>query len=663
MKFLLNLLLPAVILFAAVAQGAEVKSVTSPGGNVKVNVSVGEKMTYDLTFNGKTVLNPSNLGLTFKGMVPMGAMKIVGVSSQEINETWENRLSKKSTYVNHCNELTVKVAEIAAPFRELVLIFRAYDDGIAFRYVVPEQAALPGVFVLTSDDTQYAFTSDWTCWASDYKRFNTEHEREFPEMKLSAIEDQSCCVCPLVVAGDFGYCALMESDLLKWAGAQFAAVAGGNKEGAPCTMAIRLTPRADGNGCVLRETGAKSPWRVITLGKDACGLINNSGIILNCATPCVLEDTSWIKAGASSWDWWSEGNLVLNTDTLKARIDLAAQNGWAFTTLDDPWYFNSKFQYKPEFLTDTAAGCGTIDIPTAFAYAKEKNVGIFLWMHYQDFDFCGHERTFTAYEKWGAAGMKIDFMNSDNQERVEWIEDVVANAAKHHLMINFHGMYKPTGMERTYPNHITREGILGNEYNKFSKRITSTHTATLPFTRWLCGPGDFTPGGFVNRHPEHFYMQEKLSVPTADEQGTRAHALAMCLVTDSPCLTICDKPENYRNAPGFSFLKNIPAVWDETHAVAGEIGKYYLHYRRSGSKFYAAAITDFEPRTLQFTLDFLKPGKTYVAQIYCDTPESGGTGETDAEKIAELTKEVKAGDVLEIKMVRNGGWTAIFTEK
>ena len=292
MKFLLNLLLPAVILFAAVAQGAEVKSVTSPGGNVKVNVSVGEKMTYDLTFNGKTVLNPSNLGLTFKGMVPMGAMKIVGVSSREINETWENRLSKKSTYVNHCNELTVKVAEIAAPFRELALIFRAYDDGIAFRYVVPEQAALPGVFVLTSDDTQYAFTSDWTCWASDYKRFNTEHEREFPEMKLSAIGDQSCCVCPLVVAGDFGYCALMESDLLKWAGAQFAAVEGGNKEGAPCTMAVRLTPRADGNGCVLRETGAKSPWRVITLGKDACGLINNSGIILNCATPCVLEDTS-----------------------------------------------------------------------------------------------------------------------------------------------------------------------------------------------------------------------------------------------------------------------------------------------------------------------------------------------------------------------------------
>lgn len=665
MKFLLNLLLPALLMAAAVTQAAEVKTLESPSGTVKVNVSVGEKLTYELTFDGKTVLKPSNLGMTFKDAPALGAMKVTDCSTQTINETWTNRFSKKSTYANHCNEMTLKVAETAAPNRELTVIFRAYDDGIALRYAVPVQSAFPGAFVVASDDTQFAFTGDLTCWASDHKRFNTAHEEEFREMKLSAITDQSCCVCPLVVTGEFGYCALMESDLLKWAGAQYAAVAGGNQPNQPATIAIRLTPRADGNGCVLRETGAQSPWRVITLGKKAVDLVNNSGIILNCATPCVLEDTSWVRAGASSWDWWSEGNLVLNNETFKARVDLASENGWAFTTLDDPWYFNSKFQFKPELLTDTARGCGTINMDEAFQYAASKNVGVFLWMHYQDFDFCGHERTFTQYEKWGAAGMKIDFMNSDNQERVEWIEDVVKNAAKHHLMINFHGMFKPTGMERTYPNHITREGILGNEFNKFSKRIDSTHTATLPFTRFLCGPGDFTPGGFINRQPENFYTQtvKHLCLPTADEQGTRAHALAMCLITDSPCLTICDKPENYAGQPGFAFLKNIPAVWDETSAVDGEVGKFFLVRRRSGDKFYASAITNADARELTLKLDFLKPGKTYVAQIFCDVPESGGTGEKDAEKIAEVVKEVTSADALTVKMVRNGGWNVILTEK
>lgn len=662
MKFLFKLFLSVAFLATASLQASEVKTLSSPSGNVRMAVSVGEKLTWSLTYDGKTVLSPSNLGLTFKNAPALGEMKVADCTVKTINETWSNPLSKKSVYVNHCAEMELKTVETNAPYRELILVFRAYDDGVALRYVVPEQSALPGAFVLTSDDTQFSFTGDWTCWASDQKQFNTSQEKEFPAMKLSDVSEDSFMICPLVVSGDFGYCALLESDLLKWAGAQFAA-APGNKAGEPCALAVRLTPRKDGNGCVMRETGAKSPWRVVTLGKTPADLVNNSGIVLNCATPCVLEDASWVEAGASSWDWWSEGNLVLNTETLKSRIDLAAENGWKFTTLDDPWYFNSKFQFKPEYLTDTASGCGTIDLPEAFAYAKSKGVKIFLWMHYQDFDFCGHERTFTAYEKWGAAGMKIDFMDSDNQERVEWIEDVVKNAAKHHLMINFHGMYKPTGMERTYPNQITREGILGNEYNKFSGKITSEHCATLPFTRWLCGPGDFTPGGFVNRQPEHFYTQKNLRTPTCCEQGTRAHALAMCLITDSPCLTICDSPQNYAGQPGFSFLKGIPAVWDETVALDGEIGKYYLHYRRSGDKFYVGAITNAEARELSLKLDFLKPGKTYVAQIFCDTPQSTGTEEKDAEKIAEITKEVTSTDALTIQMVRNGGWTAIFTEK
>ena len=247
-------------------------------------------------------------------------------------------------------------------------------------------------------------------------------------------------------------------------------------------------------------------------------------------------------------------------------------------------------------------------------------------------------------------------MDSDCQETVDWLLETVQMAAKHHLMVNYHGMYKPTGLERTWPNQITREGILGNEYNKFSKNITSEHCATLPFTRFLVGPGDFTPGGFINVQPENFSTQKKLQTPPCKEMGTRAHALAMCLITDSPILTICDMFKNYRNQPGSAFLKNLPAVWDETVAIDGEIGKYYLVTRRTGNVWYAAAITNEKGRDLTLSCKFLPEGKEYTAELYSDTPESA----KEATKIAVTSQKVKSGDTLKIKMVRNGGWCVVF---
>ena len=646
-----TLFLCAVLCLPMFAQAGNTFVLSSPSKNVTVNIRDGETLTYDVTLNGKTVLAPSKLGLTFKDQPAFGPMQVQKMTGRDVDETWENRFSKRRIYRDHCKEATIQLVETVGLRRTLTLVVRVYDDGLAFRYMIPEQEHI-GDFVLLSDDTQFAFTGDWRCWASDYPSFNSSHENEFPEMKLSGLSEDSHAVCPLVVQGDFGYAALTEAELTRWAGANFAHADGEN------TLKIRLTPRADGNGCVVRCAPAASPWRVILLGEKPVDLVNNSGIVLNVSAPCVLEDTDWIQTGASSWDWWSEGNIVLNTDTLKERIDLAAEMGWKFTTLDDPWYFNSMFQRKPGLVVDTTRGCGTIALEEAFAYAKSRGIGICLWMHYNDVNYCGREKTFIEYEKWGASGVKIDFMNADDQETVEWIAETTALAAKHRLVVNYHGMYKGTGMERAYPNQITREGILGTEYNKFSTRVTTRHCATLPFTRWLVGPGDFTPGGFLNVQPENFKMQEKLSVPPCMEQGTRAHALAMCLITDSPILTICDAPKHYANQPGLEFLRNIPAVWDETRALDGAVGEYYVVARRSGKTFYASAITNENPREITLKLDFLSPGVTYTAAIYADAPESS----EDAAKIQISRQNVTSADTLNLPMVRNGGWNAVFTE-
>lgn len=635
---------------------AETLTVQSPDKSVEVAVNLGDQMTYSVTFHGTAVLADSRLGLKFKDQNSFGPVKVVDQMIYPIDQTWTNRLSKQSVYKDKCNALVCVVEEASAPNRLLKLIFRVYNDGIAFRYAIPAQTALNN-FVLEADQTEYAFTGDEFAWMSEFPNFNSSQERTFEKKKLSTLKSDAFVICPLVVESAKYCAALTEAELTDWAGAQFAAAEAGNTEGQPATLRIRLTPRKDGNGCVVGKANAQSPWRVILLGEKPVDLINNSGIILNVSAPCAIGDADWIQTGPSSWDWWTEANKVLNTETLKKRIDLAAEMGWKFTTLDDPWYFNSKFQYKPGLKVDTTAGNGNVDIPEAFAYAKSKGIGICLWLHYQDLLECGVEKTFQAYEKWGAAGVKIDFMDSDNQEMVNWIADVTKLGAKYHLLVNFHGMYKPTGLQRAYPNQITREGVRGNEYNKFSDGVPTTHQTTLPFTRFLCGPADYTPGGFHNRHLDTFVKQVKMQDPPCQEIGTRAHGLALCCLFDSPLMTLCDDPSAYAGQPGLEFLKDLPSVWDETTALDGAIGQFLIQVRRKADKFYLGAITNEQPRQNKVALSFLKPNCSYKAQLFADVPESA----QDAEKVAVKTIEVKSTDVLELDMVRDGGFAAIFT--
>lgn len=651
MKEFVTVILALLLCMCIATEGAQsdTKLVTSPGGLVSVKIETGKNLTWSVVFKNKPVLQTSPLGLVFKNQPDWGEVKLVNTKTELINKTWNNRFSKKKVYIDQCCETTIELEEVSAPKRKLAIIVRAYDDGLAFRYCIPKQKEFDH-FVLLEERTQYRFTGNWDCWASDQGKFNTSQEKHYSKQKLSDIKKDGYVICPLVIhSEEFGYCALTEADLLHWSGMQFAA------SDMPYSLRLRLTPRRDGNGLVTGQAPIQTPWRVMLLGSKPVDLINNSGIILNVSTPCIPAETDWIQPGTSSWDWWTKGNSILTTETFKSYVDLAVKMGWKYTTLDSPWYFDGPSNNRSN--VDPTKGNSLLDIHEALRYADSKGIGVFVWIHYKDLIDCTREKAFSAYEKLGIKGIKVDFMDSDCQEMVEWLNETAAMCARHHLMINYHGMYKPVGFERTYPNNLTREGVLGNEFHLFGKLPSSEHCATLPFTRYLCGPGDYTPGGFLNTQPEHFKVEKRPKKLPCMEQGTRAHALAMCLVIDSPLLTICDSPKNYKDQPGAEMLKNIPSVWDNTIALDGEIGKYYLVARQSGETCYAAAITNQTPRTLTLPLTFLKSGKTYTATIYADKPES----DQQATAIAISTQKVKASDTLSITMVRNGGWNAIFT--
>ena len=342
----------------------------------------------------------------------------------------------------------------------------------------------------------------------------------------------------------------------------------------------------------------------------------------------------------------------------KEYIDLAAEMGWPYQLMDWFWYKNMTLYSKslqstpnPE-LPDFTQSDPAINIRELVQYAKSKNVRLFIWAHSLDVETFGVEKALAYFAEQGFAGVKIDFVNSQSQEAVQWCEKVLATAARHHLMIDFHGMYKPTGMARTYPNFITQEGVLGNEYNKLpGNQCTLLHTITLPFTRALLGPMDLTPGGFLNRPPKDF----RIAVP-AEVMGTRSRQLAMTVIYPSPLTVMCDSPMNYRGQAGLEFLRGIPTVWDESVVLSGEVAKSIVVARRSGERWYVAAMNGGDSAQLQAPLRFLGKGR-WTLRSFADKADS-----SDYEAAVESTRDVDAKSVLPVSLAPGGGFAGIISK-
>ena len=629
-------------------------SVKSPDGTIEVTIRGNGPVTYSVSVDGKVLLTDSRLGLKFNGGVTLGAnARLTQVQRDQSDTTWENPLGKRRTVRDRHNELRVSFVEQSG--RPFEIVVRAFDDGIGLRYVLPTApSAATQDFVLDEEQTQFSFPENYPCYAGENENtgkadnplgYVGSQEAEFKSMRLGDLPTEQVRMVPLLVKTPAAWVAITESDLYDWAGMWVNRAAGAGNTTA-VTLSARLSPRPDGRGLVKSMFPRCSPWRVLMIGREPGRLIE-SDLINNLSTPCQIKDVSWIRPGMMAWDHWWTGDVKMDTATIKEYIQLAADMGWPYQLIDWQWY--GPFNKADADITKVNPA---VDMDEVRRFAKDKGVRLWLWLYWTDADRNNaYQKAFALYEQWGIVGIKIDFMNRDDQDMVNWYEKLTRAAAEHHLMIIFHGAFKPTGMIRTLPNQVTREGILGNEYNRWSARVTPEHKLTLPFTRFLAGPADFTPGGFLNRQGDKFKVDGK----AAQVQGTRSAELALFVVYDSPICCVCDHPSHYRDQPGAEFLKIVPTVWDDTRVLAAAVGEHLVMVRRSGARWFLGALTDRRARDIPVKLDFLGPG-SWTLKLWKDAPDSDTVGE----RLVTEQRTVTAADILTLHLACSGGAAASF---
>lgn len=635
------LYLIAILGFVSVSNAADYH-VASPDGKISVDVTAQNQITYSVSFNNNLIIEPSTIAFTFKQAPPLGSdLKVLDSKKSNFDETWKPVLKRYETIRNNYKSLTLQLQEEKFPSRKMNVEFRVYNDGVAFRTEFPKQFG-EREFVLTDELSHFNFAGNHTCWAVNYGSYTTSQEVEFFERKLDEIRPEMVIGLPITIkAGENCYVAVTEADLDDYAGMYLKS----DFKSAEYSLRSALSPRKgqpENGDKVSFKTPHKTPWRVIMIGETPGDLVE-SEIIQNLNDPCEIKDPSWIKPGLSAWDHWWSGEVKMEQPVILEYIDLASSMGWPFMLIDWQWYgpFN-----QPD--ADIKTPAPQLNMPEILAYAKSKNVKCWLWMYNTDFFRFDFEEACALFQKWEIAGIKIDFMDSDDQEMVNWYHKVVKTAAKYQLMVDFHGAYKPTGWRRTYPNLVTREGVLGNEYNKWSLRVTPEHMCTLPFTRMLAGPMDFTPGGFLNRNPDKF-----LNGTPANVLGTRSNTLAQFVVYDSPYMVACDHPGNYYGRIGEDFLKQVKSVWDDTRVLNGAISEYITMARRSGENWFIGSMNNSNEREFEISLDFL-PGGNYELISFADTEKTKENAEIAEKNTANVTNK----DKVKIRMVPGGGFAA-----
>jgi alpha-glucosidase len=646
-----SLLLTVLPLLAAPLTAAEPSVLKSPSGNVEVSFSLAADGAplYSVSFAGKPVVADSRLGLTLRQTGPLaGGFRLLDVKRASRDERYVLVAGKTREARDRCEEMTVALEKAGERPVRLDVVFRAFDDGAAFRYVLPAQTGLARVEV-TSEDTRFRFLADHKAWVLQLPSFTTSNEREFVPMPLLGIKPESIVGPPLTIeAGEGLFVALAEANLRKWSGLHFARVEGGNDSRHP-TLVTKLAPLPSRPDVVVRGAlPLASPWRVLMLGTRPGDLIEST-ILTRLADPNEIGDTSWIKPGKVAWDWWNGPAIAnapfkvgMNDETFRHFIDFAAEFGLEYVLVDAGWYGDHR-----DGGADITKPIPEMDIAALAAYGRQKNVGLLLWLNWEAVRD-QMDVAFPLYEHWGVKGVKVDYMDRKDQEIVAFYHRTLRTAAKYHLAVDFHGAYAGSGEERTFPNGLTREGIMGLEYDKWSDRVTPRHDVTIPFTRMLAGPMDYTPGGFRNVTAAEFAPRNELPLV----MSTRAHQLAMYVVYDSPLQMLSDSPSAYRGEPGAEFLKVVPATWDETKVLDGRIGEYVVIARRHGSDWFVGAMTD-AARKLTLPLGFLGDG-AFEATVFSDSPESAVTPTKLAITPVRLVPK-KGGAKLAVDLAPGGG--------
>lgn len=617
-------------------------SVVSPNSRVLVVASEDNSGAWGLSvyYDKQKLVECLRLGLdTSLGQV-FAQEALLRVEHLSVFDDYVLVCGKCSRVVSRANSLTLHFGHLG-----FQVVVRVYDEGIAFRYKLPPQLAeLP--VVLHSETTEFLFPADYVCWGLSLQGFQTAHEGEFKPYLTSRLNADSVLDLPLVSTTKTGVTfALAEADLEDYAAAYLV-----RRDDAEPGVKIRLSPRLDDQSVAVRlppGSGIRSPWRVIMIGEDAGQLIQST-MLTTLSAPARISDTRWIRPGKAAWDWWSSatprgatGRRMSNV-TMRWLIDFAEAHGLQYLLIDAGWYVTSGGEFDSS-AADVTRSVPDIDLPALIEYGRTKGVGLFVWVHWRHLN-AQMADALRLYRSIGLKGVKVDFMNRDDQDMVEFYHKLLHLAADNQLMVDLHGSTHPTGLIRTYPNLMTQEAVMGAEYNKWTKRVTSQHNVTLPFTRMLLGPMDYTPGGFRNVEPSRFVPHETMPLV----QTTRGQALAMYVVFDSPFASVADSPDTYRTQAGIDFITLVPTSWDETRVLGGRIAEYIVIARRRGLSWFIGAMTNAEARAVDVPLAFLDSKFSFKAEIYSD-----GVHPDLLEM--ERGRSVVASDTIRLNLAENGG--------
>jgi alpha-glucosidase len=630
------------------SQEPSIYKILSPDQQIECAVMIGQDIRYTVSLNGRSILDPSPISMTLsEGRVLGENLRVADVHRRTILQEIRPEVLVKSTIItDYCNELTLS-------FTGYAVIFRTYDNGVAYRF----RTDLKGNVTVVSEKAEFNFAGNPDVYFPAEDSFFSHNERTYLHTSLDSLPAGRLASLPVLIAAE-GVNVLIEESALRDYPGMWVKTGGSSKLTAvfpPYALESRLRENSDRDVPVTQSADfiAKTwanrsfPWRIMAIAREDGDLITNQ-LVYQLADATEIKDPSWIRPGKVAWDWWNANNIYgvdlragINTETYKYYIDFASEFGIEYIILDEGWYR----------LGDLLDVVPDMDVEALIDYGKQKNVGVILWVVWKTLDD-QLEVALDQFEKWGAEGIKVDFMQRDDQEMVNFYWKIAAEAAKRHMLVDFHGAYKPAGLRRAFPNVITREGVKGFEHNKWSRDITPTHNLTLPFIRMVPGPMDYTPGAMINAQPRNF--RDIFTRPMG--MGTRAHQVAMYIVYESPLQMMADSPSNYlKERECTEFIAKIPTTWDETRVFKAAVGEYLVLARKNGNLWYLGAMTNEAARNFTVDLSFLGEGK-YIAEIIEDGINADRYG-SDYRKRVQSVSQV---DTLTITLAPGGGWAGIF---
>nr|WP_294788343.1 glycoside hydrolase family 97 protein [uncultured Flavobacterium sp.] len=596
-------------------------TLTSPDGKIEVKITVDDKISWSISLGKDLILAPSEMSLTLDQNLVLGKNAVVLNSKKEtINTSFETPFYKKKSVQNHYNQLTLNFKN------DFSIEYRVFDDGAAYRFITRKKKHITVKWeeVVLNFDQDYNTLMPYVRDLRNPKdQFISSFESHYENKKISEFAKDTLAFLPFLIDyKNHKKAVFLEADLEDYPGlfvtnnktkkgfeSRFSKYPVQETNGGFNYLNKLITERAD---FLVKTKGTRTfPWRAIVISENDAALANND-MVQKLAEPSRIKDISWIKPGKVAWDWWNDWNIYnvdfkagINTQTYKYYIDFASKNKVEYVVLDEGWSVE----------TDIMKHSPNVDLEVLIAYAKERNVGIILWASWMALTK-NTEAVFDNYAKLGVKGFKVDFLDRDDAKMVNSVYDISQKAANHKLIIDFHGMYKPTGIQRTFPNILNFEGVKGLENNKWTPNDdVPLYDTTIPFIRMIAGPMDYTPGAMRNATKSEF----KPSNSNPMSQGTRCHQLALYTIFEAPLQMMADSPTAFmKEQESTDFIAKVPTTFDETVALDGEVGKFVSIARKKDKIWYLGTITNWDSRDITIDFSFLEKGKKYQAEIFSD---------------------------------------------